>query len=346
MTPPFSPAKSPENPDSPDPRPRLALLYAAKFGHLGIVMPFLAPWIQGRGMGPAAIGVLLALPALFKIVAPWIWGRWADRGDRRRELLLVASLTAAAALAGMVLSGGLVALALLMLLYSFARAPVLPFIEATSLEQSERRGFAYGPIRLWGSLAFVLTSSGVGVLAGWVSLDAGLFAAAGLLALCGLLAPTLPAAPPREGVVQPIAGGPAPPARAGLARFFAACALMQVSHGAYYTFYSIRLQDLGYSDAVIGSLWALAVICEILLFTRMDGIVARFGAHAVMVVCLLIAAGRWVLIGVVDLVAAAGAGPDAPRLHLRRLSRGGDPGGLPRFRSAATGPGARRCTAG
>jgi PPP family 3-phenylpropionic acid transporter len=297
MSPRFSPGTGPENPDGRDPRPRLALIYAAKFGHLGIVMPFLAPWIQGRGMGPAAIGVLLALPALFKILAPWCWGRWADRSGRRRELLAVAALTAAAALAGLVFSGGPLVLALLMLLYSFARAPVLPYVEATSLEQSDLRGYAYGPVRLWGSLAFVVTSSGVGALSGWISLEAGLLAAAAMLAFCGVLGPTLPAPVQRGQRDAPEDGTTMRRLPPGLVRFLAACALMQVSHGAYYTFYSIRLQDLGYGGAVIGSLWAFAVICEILLFSRMDRIVQRLGAQAVMVGCLLVAAARWLLIG-------------------------------------------------
>jgi PPP family 3-phenylpropionic acid transporter len=48
---------------------------------------------------------------------------------------------------------------------------------------------------------------------------------------------------------------------------------------------------------VIGALWALAVICEILLFTSMDRVVARLGTQSVMVGCLVIAAGRWLLIG-------------------------------------------------
>jgi PPP family 3-phenylpropionic acid transporter len=261
-------------------------------------MPFLAPWLQGRGLGPAAIGVLLALPPLFKIVAPWCWGRWADRGGRRRELLLLAALVAGSALAGMVLTHGVTLLALLMLLYSFARAPVLPYIEASSLEQSEARRFDYGSIRLWGSLAFVVTSSGVGVLQGWISLESGLLAAAGMMAVCGLLAPALPAPlkPVGRGEGEP--GKNALPAagRVRLGRFLAGCALMQASHGAYYTFYSIRLQDLGYRPTAIGLLWALATISEVLVLFRMGRVVDRLGSQTVLVVSLLVAAGRWVLI--------------------------------------------------
>jgi len=290
---------------SRDPRPALSLLYAAKFGHLGIVLPFLAPWLQMRGLGPAGIGVMLALSPLFKILAPWMWGRWADRSGRRRELLVFSAFSAAAALAAMVWLDGLLPLALLMVLYGFTRAPILPYVEATALEQSELRNFSYGPIRLWGSLGFVLCSSGVGLMQGRLSLDASLLIAASMLTLCALISMTLPAElwQPEGPAPRPARDdGPAAPGRLGLFRFFAACALMQASHGAYYTFYSIRLQDLGYGGATIGALWALAVICEVLLLTRMDGILKRLGTEVVLCASLLVAALRWILIGSVSSV--------------------------------------------
>jgi PPP family 3-phenylpropionic acid transporter len=71
---------------------------------------------------------------------------------------------------------------------------------------------------------------------------------------------------------------------------------MQISHGAFYSFYSIRLKDLGYSDAVIGWQWALAVICEVLMLTRVDRVVRRFGSPAVLRLCIAIATLRWLLV--------------------------------------------------
>jgi len=44
-------------------------------------------------------------------------------------------------------------------------------------------------------------------------------------------------------------------------------------------------------------LWALAVISEVLLLTRMDSIVERLGDRIVLRTSLLVAAARWVLIG-------------------------------------------------
>jgi PPP family 3-phenylpropionic acid transporter len=269
---------------------------------LGIVLPFLAPWIQSRGYGPTVIGLLMALPPLAKVVAPWSWGRWADRSGRRRELLIVAGLTASVALSAMVFVESLPALLLLMAVYGFMRSPILPYLEATALEQAELRRFPYGPVRMWGSMAFVISSSGFGILQRRLSLDSGLLIGAGLLLIGALVAQTLPL-PSRDdgpdagrrGDAASVAESTAP--AVGRWRLLAACALMQVSHAAYYIFYSIRLLDLGFTSVTVGWLWALAVTCEILLLSRLDGIVDRFGPNLVMRASLLIAAVRWLLIG-------------------------------------------------
>jgi len=298
---------SSKNPDSAgkDPRSVLSAFYAAKFGHLGIVLPFLAPWLQGRGLGALGIGLLMALPPMFKVVAPWLWGRWADRGGRRGQLLVVACFLSAAALTAMTVPGPLWLLCLLMAVYGFARAPILPYIEVTALEQSESRDFAYGPVRLWGSVSFMVVASLFGALRGVVSDDWGLRFGAMLLGLCGLLAVwSLPA--PSMTSSEAVSNNDLPtpaaprPRDAGLIRLVAACALMQISHGAYYTFYSIHLDRLGYSSTAIGALWALGVLCEIVLLTRADRLLRRFGPHAMMQTCLALAAVRWLLIGMVD----------------------------------------------
>jgi len=289
------------DPAGKDPRSVLSAFYAAMFGHLGIVLPFLAPWLQGRGLGALGIGLLMAVPPMFKVVAPWLWGHWADRGGRRGPLLVVACFLSAAALTAMTVSGPLWLLCLFMAIYGFCRAPILPYIEATVLEQSESRNFAYGPVRLWGSISFMVVSSLFGALRGVVTDARGLQFGAVLLGLCGLLALWAPvkSTEPASSTIPPEPG--APRARdAGLFRIIATCALMQVSHGAYYTFYSIHLDRLGYSSTAIGALWALGVLCEVLLLTRADRLLHRFGPHAMMQACLVLAAARWLLIGMVD----------------------------------------------
>jgi PPP family 3-phenylpropionic acid transporter len=279
-----------------DPRPVLSIFYAAQLGHLGIILPFMALWLHHRGFTATGIGMMMALLAAFKFGAT-VWGKWADRTGRRKGLLVVAAAMAAFSLAAATQVEQLLPLVLLMAIYGFTRAPLLPFAEATALEQSELRRFKYGKVRLWGSVSFIVFSGGFGLLATSMSLDAGMAIGAVLLGLVALAAlwfplPAEPFAtlPSNEHVASPSVWQ-------GRIPFLGACVLMQASHGAYYSFYSIKLEDLGYSAAAIGSLWALAVLCEVLLLARIDDLVDRFGSYAVLRVCLIVAAVRWVLIG-------------------------------------------------
>jgi PPP family 3-phenylpropionic acid transporter len=47
---------------------------------------------------------------------------------------------------------------------------------------------------------------------------------------------------------------------------FAACFAMSAAHGALYVFYSIHLADHHYSKFLVGCLWSLGVLAEIVVF--------------------------------------------------------------------------------
>ena len=79
--------------------------------------------------------------------------------------------------------------------------------------------------------------------------------------------------------------------------FFATTFLMQASHGAYYGFFSILLQDHGYSRLVIGLLWGLGVLSEVGIFLITDQLVRRFGVRRLLAGSLGLAGARWLLIG-------------------------------------------------
>jgi len=83
----------------------------------------------------------------------------------------------------------------------------------------------------------------------------------------------------------------------GVLAFYACVALMQMSHGPYYTFLTLHLEHLGYSRGVIGLLWALGVVAEVLMFLAMSRILTRFSVRRVLLASFLLAALRWWLLG-------------------------------------------------
>ncbi|HEX2796592.1 MAG TPA: MFS transporter, partial [Immundisolibacter sp.] len=79
--------------------------------------------------------------------------------------------------------------------------------------------------------------------------------------------------------------------------FLAAAFLMQASHGPYYGFFSILLEDQGYTRSMVGALWALGVVAEVGVFLALARLLPRIGASRVFMASLLLAALRWLLIG-------------------------------------------------
>jgi len=79
--------------------------------------------------------------------------------------------------------------------------------------------------------------------------------------------------------------------------FFAVCFLTLLSHGPYYTFYTIYLEQHGYSRTLIGQLWALGVIAEIVIFLLMHRWLPKYGIRLVLIISLILSTYRWLLIG-------------------------------------------------
>jgi PPP family 3-phenylpropionic acid transporter len=75
----------------------------------------------------------------------------------------------------------------------------------------------------------------------------------------------------------------------------AVCFLVQASHGAYYSFFSLYLEGFGYSTTVIGQLWALGVLSEIGVFLLMPVLMPRFGARNLLLLAVVLTTLRWLL---------------------------------------------------
>jgi len=275
---------------------RLSGFYFFYFASLGALVPFWGLYLQDRGFTPGAIGELMAIIMATKVVAPNIWGWLADRSGRRMLMVRLASLLAWLTFLGVFQVRGFWGLALVMGLFSFFWNASLPQVEAVTFNHLKERVRHYATIRLWGSIGFILAVTGLGqALERW---DTGIEPVVVLMLYAGLWLSSLLVPEADHGARPAHPGGlPLSPHRLELLAFFCACFMMQVSHGAYYAFYSIYLEQHGYSKALIGELWALGVAVEVLMFMLMHHLLQRYGARRVLVASLALAVLRWLLIG-------------------------------------------------
>lgn len=275
---------------------RLSAFYFFFFAVVGGLVPYWGAYLRSLGFSALAISELIAILYATKIVAPNVWGWLADHSGRRMATVRLACLFAAVAFAGMLLGQGYGWLALLMALFGFFWNAALPQFEANTMSHLGANDHHYSRIRLWGSMGFIVVVTVLGGLTDRMGLRIVPWAL--LLLLIGLVGASLlaPSAPAYEG------GAPHEPFRRVLLRpnvlgFLAACFLLQASHGPFYVFYSIYLADHGYSGSLIGVLWAVGVIAEIMVFLMMHRWLPRFGPRRLMTTALALAVVRWTLVG-------------------------------------------------
>ena len=284
--------------DSANPAPywRLSGFYLLYFATLGALIPYWGLYLRHRGFGASEIGELVAILMATKIVAPNVWGFIADHTGRRMLIVRLASMLSLLAFCGVFLADGYWWLAAVILVFSFFWNASLPQFEATTLSYLGEHTHRYSRIRLWGSVGFIVTVALIGPLLG--RYDPGLlpWLLVGLFAgiwLFSLVVPERLADHHRVSAVS-LRRTLRHPAVLAL---LATCLLMQASHGPYYSFYTLYLEDHGYSRSLIGQLWALGVVAEIGVFLLMHRWLPALGARRLLLVSVALAVVRWLLIG-------------------------------------------------
>ena len=275
---------------------RLGAYYFAYFTYAGALVPYFSLWLAAQGYGAAQIALVLAMPQVARTFAPALWGWLADHTGRQREIVVFGALAVFAGFAALYLVRGAAGVALVMLVLSVLAAGAMPLVEAASLAATQGQAGRYGPIRLWGSVGFILAVLGTGAWLDHHGADTVLDIVVGLAALVCVAACGVPAGA-RLAEAPGAARLGAVLKRGAVVAFFAACTCMSVAHGAMYAFYSIYLEAAGYSKAMIGALWTLGVVAEVVLFLCLPQLMRRFSLRALLIASFLCAAARFSAIG-------------------------------------------------
>lgn len=277
---------------------RLSGFYFCYFSLLGATAPFLALYFDHLGFSAARIGELVAIPMLMRCVAPNLWGWLGDYSGRRLAIVRFGAVCTLLCFAGIFISQSYAWLALIMALHAFFWHAVLPQFEVITLAHLREQATRYSQVRLWGSIGFIVAVVGLGQLFEWVSLDAYPWALVLIMAAIVASSFWVPNAQPLMRPNSPEQGGFLRQLRRpGILAFYLSVGLMQLSNGPYYTFLTLHLEALGYARGVIGQLWALGVLAEIVLFLFMGRLLARYSLRTVLLASFLITALRWLLLG-------------------------------------------------
>jgi len=278
------------------PHRQLAGFYFFYFAWIGAFAPFFSVYLDSSGLSSAEIGVVMALPQVTRIVAPHLWGWLADASGHPVRLVRAAVLAGTICSLGLFASTAFLWICAVVLAAGSFLSAALPLVEATTLTHVGEHTGRYGAIRLWGSIGYIVAVVGVGYALDFFSVQALLWIV--VASLLGTLVFAMLV--PEARHPKPVADGPAIGQvlrRPEVIALIAACTLMAVAHGPYYTFYSIHLVDHGYSKGLTGWLWALGVICEIAIFLWLPRLYAAFTLRGILIASFALAAMRFLLIG-------------------------------------------------
>jgi MFS transporter, PPP family, 3-phenylpropionic acid transporter len=271
----------------------LSVFYFTAFALLGAYLPYFTLYAESLGFTGLQIGILAAAIPLGKVVFGPLWSYASDRAGSRKGIAVLSVSAATLAFSLTLVTERFLPLVGILYLYAAVLAPVVPLVEATTLEMADKRGWQYGRIRVWGSLGFIVTALLLGWLLDVVPIRHVLHAIL-VISLANLIA-TLR--------IPPSQSRPAPPRvrllpavlRPMVVVFFLSTLLMQASHGSYYAFFSIFMERAGYSREMVGVLWSLGVLAEMATMVGAAWLLRHVGVARLLTGCLLLAALRWTL---------------------------------------------------
>ena len=228
------------------------------------------------------------------VLFPFIWGALADRFHFRKPIYILCNFVSTFTWVFFLFSVDFWPMLLITVFYGMFYAPIISFLEAVTMDVLGTEKKSYGRIRVWGSISFIIMVLVIGKIIDIYSVDIIL-----VLVLAGSL--MLAAISPRIPAIKTAKSDFLKPGLDSLFEkrvlVFLFCAfLMLISHGAYYGFFSIHLENLGYQHTFIGLTWALALAAEILVMINSDRIFSRFSLENVLFFSFLTAAVRWMLL--------------------------------------------------
>ena len=127
--------------------------------------PFIALFLDSRGLSAADIGFVLAAMALARIAVNPFWGHVADTSLGRRRALQIGSLGAAIAAMGLFYADGLAMIAAVACVFAAFQTTTGPNIDAIALTHlGDERMDDYGRIRAWESVSYAFACLSLGIL--------------------------------------------------------------------------------------------------------------------------------------------------------------------------------------
>ena len=302
--------------------------YFVYFGTLGVFLPYFNLFCRHLGFSGVEIGLISSVKTAAVVIFPILWAMAADRFNARKAILIGCCTMSVLLWLPLFYTRTFLPVFVVIACQSLFYAPIVSFLEAFAMEILGNEKRQYGRSRVWGSIAFIVVSMGLGRVLADRSIDIIIpLIGVGMLLqiILSLKLPSTQFQPETEPAIDPERQFDSSPDSKSKTEsethltifafreffskntnfFLVAAFLMLVSHGAYYGFFSIYLESLGFSTGFIGFAWGLASIAEIGVMIASASIFSKFNPKPILCFSFAAATIRWLSLFL------SGAAPEA-----------------------------------
>jgi PPP family 3-phenylpropionic acid transporter len=276
----------------------LGLTYFLYFGHVGVIVPYLGVFLDGRGYSSQQIGELFAIITLARILGPNLWSYLADKVGKGLLMLRIgALLTCVSTGLAYVSNEFWLITASLAGVMIFATA-ILPQIEVVTMDCVKGDPQRYSRLRMWGSMGFIAFTVAMGAVLDVTSTEMVLYGTTAILfaVFCSTLAITSVQHDVHPHTVTDGKNEWRKALSMPFICFIISAGLLQLSMGPFYSFFALYSAELGYTGAQTGIFLALGVVAEIGIFLVAGKLIHRFGIKWLIIVSMWLTSIRWLML--------------------------------------------------
>ncbi|WP_236635488.1 MULTISPECIES: MFS transporter [unclassified Exiguobacterium] len=269
-------------------------IYVAIFFAQGALIPYMALFFsQARfDLSPSEVGTIVAILPILSIGVQPLWGMLADRTGRTRAWLMLAMIAAAAISITFLFATSYVWIILLMVAWSIFQCAHIPLVDMMTLDYTSRAKIDYGAIRLFGSAGFAIAVFMIGRIADTSWGLSSTFLLSAIVLVVGTVALKQIA---DTGVTHTATVAPFAWSAIWNAPFVAFLVGGMLVFGPIYAnnyYFGIYVTSIGGSTTLVGTLFLVAVLCEIPFMKVAHQVVARLGTVNVLAGAAMISALR------------------------------------------------------
>lgn len=249
------------------------------------LVPFLIIYYEQLGFSGRQIGFLAAIPPLVILVSAPLWGAAADATKQHKRLLMFAI---AGALVVVFFFSKTIAFAWIIpvvVVYAFFAAPIMPLVDASTMDWLGEGRNLYGRIRLWGAIGWGVSAPLIGWLiehssVGWAFYGYIVLMLGGLAVAWFLPIRETSAQQPFWSGLRLIAGN-----RQWLL-FLAVVFIGGMCLAIVSNFLFLYMNGLGASKTLMGLALTFATLSELPILFYSNRLLNRWGARGLLMVAL------------------------------------------------------------